>query len=552
MAVMNPSTLTLRDYQVDCLERVHKAAARGVRRQMGVAATGLGKTVIFCALAREMGVRTLVVAHRDELIEQAAAKVLEVWPDADVGIVKGDRDEVHAKVVVASVQTLSRDKRLARLLMPTLITDAPFGLVIIDEAHHAAAASYRKLIHAMRCNEPDGPLLLGVTATPDRGDGKGLDDLFDEVVFAYDIRWGIARRYLCDLRGLRVTLDTDMSKLKVTAGDYNQGQAGQMLEDADAPNLIVKAWKRHAVGRRTLVFTPTVATAMGVMIEFRDAGVRAGYVSGAMDIDERRATLAAFSSGEIDVLCNCMVLTEGYDEPRTDCIVVARPTKSRALYTQMVGRGTRIHPEKADCLVIDVVGATEMHDLVTVPSLFGIEHPEKVWNGEGTVTEVLLEQIERHAVEGRLVAAEAQLFDKVRAGRFAWVAVHQVGENRRYELDLARDGLMVMLELDNGSWRAGVASKLIDGTRHKTVVIDHVSMETAQSVLEDYARSRGAHSLASTDAAWRAGRPTQKQRAIAKRLGLELRTGITKGEVSDMLGAHFGKKRERARKAGVK
>lgn len=537
MAVME---LTLRDYQLDCLDRVNKAAERGVRRQLGVAATGLGKTVIFCALAREMGVRTLVVAHRDELIEQAAAKVAEVWPGVEVGVVKGERDEVHARVVVASVQTLARPARLARLLAPTLLTDSPFGLVVIDEAHHAAADSYRKVMHALRCAEADGPLLLGVTATPDRGDGKGLDDLFDEVTFAYDIRWGIARDYLSDLRGMRVKLDADLSKLKVTAGDYNAGAAGQMLEDADAPNLIVKAWLAHAKGRRTLVFTPTVATAQAVTDEFHVAGVRAALVHGEMPIDERRATLAAYSRGDIDVIANCAVLTEGYDEPATDCIVIARPTKSRALYTQMVGRGTRKSAGKVNCLVIDMVGATATHDLVTVPSLFGIDNPEEVWESERTVTEVLHEQIERHAVEGRLLATEAALFDKVRsAGRLAWVTVHHPGQLHRYELSVGTAGQLVMVQLDDGTYRAGYA----DADKVKHVLVDRVSMEWAQGVAEDYARRLGVTQLIDADAAWRTKRPSVKQREAAKKFGIELPTGCTKGEASDLLGAHFARLR---------
>lgn len=537
------TNLALRGYQVDALDRIHKAAARGVRRQLGVAATGLGKTVIFCALAREMGVRTLVIAHRDELIEQAAANVRKWWPDADVGVVKGARDEVHARVVVASVQTLSRPARLARLLAPTLLGEVPFGLMVIDEAHHAAADSYRKLMHGLRCNEPDGPLLLGVTATPDRGDGKGLDDLFDEVTFAYDIRWGIAQDYLCDLRGLRVKIDVDLRGLKVTAGDYNQGQAGQMLEDGDAPALIVKAWLAHAAGRRTLVFTPTVALAEAVRDEFCEAGVRAASVDGGTPIDERRATLAAYTAGDIDVICNCAVLTEGYDEPRTDCIVVARPTKSRALYTQMVGRGTRKHPDKGNCLVIDVVGATEMHDLVTIPSLFGIEQPGKVWGG-ATVTEALREQIERQAVEGRLLATEAELFNKVRtAGRMAWVACFKPGEQRRYELSLMNQGQVVMVELSDESWRVGHRDRL----GAKVVLMDRVTMELAQGVGEDFARRRvGAQ--ASADAGWRDKRATAKQRDAAKRFKIDLPVGCTKGEASDLLGAHLG--RLRAKKKG--
>lgn len=550
--------MDLRGYQTEALDRIAAAADRGVRRQLGVAATGLGKTIIFCALAERMACRTLVVAHRDELIEQAAAKVREVWPGVDVGIVKGDADGIHATVVVASVQTLSRPKRLARLLAPSVLDCAPqFGLVVIDEAHHSAAKSYRDLMHALRCDEPDGPLLLGVTATPDRGDGKGLDDLFDEITFSYDIRWGIAQQWLSDLRGKRVQLAADFGSLKVTAGDYNQGQAGAMLEDAGAPDAIVRAWLKLAPGRRTLVFTPTVALAQMVADEFASAGVRAGCVSGATPIEVRRGILAAYSTGALDVVVNCMVLTEGYDEPRTDCIIVARPTKSRALYTQMVGRGTRVHPEKMDCLVIDVVGVTDVHDLVTVPSLFGIERPEKVWDdqGDATVMGVLRDQVEEHERAGRLLATEARLFDKVREhGKMAWVPVHQPGHLHRYELGLGRrqapDGtdavlerlVLVEIERPDGrrTYRAGHQSGTV-----KRVLMDDVSLELAQGVAEDLVRKMGATGLASTDAPWRKKRPTRKQRDLAEKMHIDVPVGCTAGELSELIDAKMAARRNR-------
>jgi len=549
---METATYSLRDYQSEALDRVEAAAARGVRRQLGVAATGLGKTCIFVALARRLGVRTLIVAHRDELIEQAAARVREWWPDADIGIVKGDRDEVANRVVVASVQTLSRPNRLARLLAPTLIDEAPsFGLVVIDEAHHAAAKSYRSVMHGLRCDEPDGPLLLGVTATPDRGDGKGLDDLFDEITWSYDIRWGIARGFLSDLRGLRVQMQADLGDLKVRGGDYDVGQAGQMLEEADAPNLIARAWLEHARGRRTLVFTPTVSTAAQVEAAFAAVGVRAGHVHGAMPLDERRAVLASYARGDLDVLANCMVLTEGYDEPRTDCIIVARPTKSRALYTQMVGRGTRVHPEKQDCLVVDVVGVTDQHDLVTIPSLFGIEQANRVWaDGEAmTVTEALREQVERHEREGRLLAAEARLFDKVRSsGKMAWVSAHSPGELRRYELSIgatetADDGSriferFVLVEREPDVWRAGHQRG-----RDKRILVDAVTLEMAQGVAEDMVRRSGGSGLADLNARWRQARPSKAQRDRLSKWGIHIPPGCTKGEASDLIGQYIARKR---------
>jgi hypothetical protein len=239
-----------------------------------------------------------------------------------------------------------------------------------------------------------------------------------------------------------------------------------------------------------------------------------------------------------------MVLTEGYDEPRTDCIVVARPTKSRALYTQMVGRGTRRHPEKQDCLIIDVVGASDVHDLVTIPSLFGIEQENRVWDGDDTVTDVLRQQVDEHEAAGRLLATEARLFDKVRRGRLAWVTVHRPGESRRYECGLGRrGGEVVLVEREPDQWRAGWR----DADGAKRVLIDAVSLEMAQGVAEDLARKLGATRVAAIDARWRTQRPTLKQRELCTKVNIDIPRGATRGDVAELLDVFFARKRERKR-----
>lgn len=550
---MTGLALELRDYQADALDRVVAAERRGVRRQLGVAATGLGKTVMFCALAQRRGGRALFLAHRDELISQAAAKVREVWPGVDVGIVKGSTDEVHSHVVVASVQTLARQARLDRLTRPfgpdagLLGRSDPFELVVIDEAHHAAADSYGRILEALDAGSADGPLLFGVTATPDRGDGRGLDDLFDEIVFSYDILWGIRSGYLADLRGLAVRIEQfDLAGVKVSRGDYAAGDAGRALEAAGGPAAIVNAWRQHASDRRTIVFCATVANAEHVAAEFVAAGVPAGFVSGETPLDRRRDTLRRFSSGEIQVLANCAVLTEGYDEPRVDCIVVARPTRSRALYTQMVGRGTRRHPDKTDCLVVDVVGATDEHSLVTVPSLFGLDgrHRNRMGNASGALSEVVGEHEQELLAAGRITAAEADLFRRVRAEGIAWVQVHRNGDPlRRYQRSLggraATTVVLVQKTPEPDSWLAGI--QLPDGS--KRVLIAGTTLELAQGVGEDYVRRHtpGGLALVASDAAWRSRPPSPKALAAAKRWRLPVERGWTAGQLSDALDAHIAR-----------
>lgn len=625
--------LALRDYQQQTHDRIEAAEARGVLAQMVVAATGLGKTVIFASLAEKRGKRTLVLAHRDELIAQAAAKVLEVWPELGatdtvlglllgsgdehqqrlarsvqrnprgVGIVKAEANDVLAQVVVASVQTLSRPKRLGRLLQPTqpewqLLGHAdPFDLLVVDEAHHAAADSYRGIIEALHAGQPGcmcgqpheraatpdevdagcelgvaydpcpelppGPLLLGVTATPDRGDGKGLDDLFSEIVATWDLLWGIRSGYLSELRGLRVKVDDfDLGAVKVSRGDYDQGSAGRALVDAGAPAYIVKAWLADhplpdgstitARDRKTLVFTPTVAMAAEVAAEFVGAGISAAMVSAETPMDERRRLLREFSAGTITVMANCAVLTEGYDEPGVSCVVVARPTKSRALYTQMVGRGTRRHPEKAECLVLDVVGASAEHSLVTIPSLFGIDKAVREYKDGEPITEAVGHQEQELVKLGRLRAEEADLFAQVRREGLAWVAIHKDGEPlRRYVLSLGRrqlgDGtyealpLVVLAQRVAGEdvWTAGLQHP--DGT--KRVLLADVLMETAQGVAEDYVRKNAPESAKLTDAtaAWRKKRPSAKALAAAKKWRMQVDKGWNAGQLSDAMNAHIAR-----------
>lgn len=548
--------MELRPYQLQALERIAAAEVRGVRRQLGVAATGLGKTIMFCALAQQRGERTLILAHRDELVSQAVAKVREVWPDVDVGVVKGEDDDTHAHVVVASVQTLARDRRLQRLIDAWANVDGmaawgrklvdPFGLVVVDEAHHAAADSYRKILDALNAgdNEGNGPLLLGVTATPDRGDGKGLDDLFDEIVFNLDLLWGIRSDYLCDVRGLVLRLDDlDLSGVKVRGGDYETGAVGRALQDAHAPTVIHAKWAEHASDRRTLVFVPTVDLSQQVEHEFRQHGIRCAHVDGTTPLDERRQILRDYDAGTVQVITNCMVLTEGFDSPRTDCIVQARPTRSRALFTQMVGRGTRKHPDKTDLLVLDVVGASDTLSLVTVPSLFGVEQSEfaaQLGDGTGTVSDVVQHRDDWLAKLGRITSEEADLFREMRGQGVAWVRVP--GDRPRYERSLGNKLSRVVLVQTVEGWLAG----MVEPDGKKRVLIAHVTQEMAQGVAEDAVRKHGVAHLVNADAPWRSGRPSEKSRKFAGRLRISV-GDMTAGELSDAIDATLAERQQKKR-----
>lgn len=579
----------LRQYQEDALERIRDADARNLRRLLGVAATGLGKTVIFTSLAQQRGGRVLILAHRDELITQAAGKVLEVWEamgedigaspstlaalqqakhpavephtpggpcpvrldGSGVGIVKAGANDVHSRVVVASVQTLARQPRLDKLIAaindPTsMMSDTePFGLVVVDEAHHSAADTYRHILTSLHAGEPDGPLLLGVTATPDRGDGVGLDDLYQTVVFSYDILWGIQAGFLSDVRGKAVHVQgLNTTEIKTTGGEYQAGDAGRVMERAGAPSTIARSIKRYAKDRKTLVFTPTVAMAEHVAAECVGQGLTAGWVSGTTDMDERRRTLRQFHDGELQVLANCAVLTEGYDEPAVDCIVIARPTKSRALYAQMVGRGTRRHPDKDHCLVLDVVGASADHSLVTIPSLFGLggKLRKRAENASAGVAELVLEHQEHEVRAGRLRAEDVELFRAVRKGGVAWIKVHSSSAPlKRYERPMPQDRRsskeipkVVLAQRVPGEdvWTTGL--QWSNGA--KLPLIMNVPLEMAQAVGEDAVRTMTVNSaLTDANAEWRGRAPSQRLLSAAKAWHVKVTDDMTAGDVSDAI-----------------
>lgn len=325
MAVDGPG-LAMRPYQIEAVEAVEAAYERGITRPLVVSATGSGKTVAFSHLIDRRGGRSLVLAHRIELIDQAAHKLRQVMPGASIGVVKAERNETRAEIVVASIQTLARKSRRERLAASGM-----FDTIIVDEAHHASAETYVNILRHFNGFEDDGPLVAGFTATPDPKNRR-LNAVWQEVVFEWGILTGIDQGYLCDLSALRVSLNVDLAKVKTVSGDFADGELGQALEAGGAPALAVQSYLAHAPGRKALCFTPTVHMAHVVAETFRSAGVVAEAVDGETPREHRRAMFARFRSGETRVLANCGIATEGYDEPSVDCVIIARPTKSRTLY----------------------------------------------------------------------------------------------------------------------------------------------------------------------------------------------------------------------------
>ena len=344
--------MDFRPYQTEARNAVLSEWQRGHARTLLVLPTGTGKTIVFSAVIADRvaaGERVLVLAHRGELLEQAADK-LQKSTGLMCAVEKAEESCLDSwfRVVVGSVQSLMRPQRLSQFPADY------FGAIVIDEAHHCLSDSYQRVLEHF-----GGANVLGVTATPDRSDMRNLGQYFDSLAYEYTLPQAIREGYLSPIKALTVPLKLDISQVGVAAGDYKAGELGTALE----PYLeqIAYNMQNYCRGRRTVVFLPLVATSQ----KFRDILIRHGFRAAEVNgnSEDRAQVLRDFSEGRYDVLCNSMLLTEGWDCPAVDCIIVLRPTKSRSLYCQMVGRGTRLAPGKKYLLLLDFLWHTERHEL---------------------------------------------------------------------------------------------------------------------------------------------------------------------------------------------
>ena len=342
----------LRPYQQQARERIHAEWENGHTRTLLVLPTGTGKTIVFASVASDQvraGDRVLILAHRGELLEQAADK-LQRSTGLVSAVEKAESTCLDSwfRVVVGSVQTLQRTARLERF------PHDYFGTIIIDEAHHAITDGYRRILDYFGSAK-----VLGVTATPDRGDMRNLGEVFDSLAFEYKLTDAIKEGYLCRIMAQTIPLKLDITDVGFTSGDYSLGQLGTALD----PYLeqIAAEMAVRCKDRKTVVFLPLIKTSQKFRDLLNSHGFRAAEVNGQST--DRKEVLADFDAGKYNVLCNSMLLTEGWDCPSVDCVVVLRPTKVRSLYSQMVGRGTRLSPGKIDLLLLDFLWMTDKHEL---------------------------------------------------------------------------------------------------------------------------------------------------------------------------------------------
>ena len=403
--------MQLRPYQEEARAKVQQEWKEGRKRTLLVLPTGCGKTIVFSKITEDrvkMGERVLVLAHRSELLEQASDKLMTAT-GLGTALEKAENTSIGSwfRVVVGSVQTMQREKRLSQF------PSNHFDTIVIDEAHHAISDGYQRVLeHFKDAN------VLGVTATPDRGDMRNLGSYFDSLAYEYPLVDAIKSGYLSKITAITIPLELDLSTVSQQAGDFKASEIGTALDpylDQIADEMV-----KQCKDRKTVVFLPLVKTSQ----KFRDIlnakGFKAAEVNG--ESKDRAEVLEDFDKDKYNVLCNSMLLTEGWDCPTVDCVVVLRPTKVRALYSQMVGRGTRLAPGKENLLLLDFLWHTERHELCRPAHLIA-SSPEVAKK----MTENMAEDTE---VEFSLLEAEEQASKDVVAEREEALA-KQLAEQRR-------------------------------------------------------------------------------------------------------------------------
>lgn len=449
--------MELRPYQQEAREAIFEQWDGGVLKTLLVLPTGCGKTIVFAKVTEDCvrrGDRVLILAHRGELLEQAADKIRQ---STGLGCAVEKAEETCMgswfRVVVGSVQSMMREKRLGQF------PEDYFQTIIIDEAHHCISDSYQKVL-----NHFSSAKILGVTATPDRGDMRNLGSYFESLSYEYTLPKAIKEGYLSPIKALTIPLKIDMTGVGVQAGDFKSSDISTALD----PYLqgIAQEMEKYCKDKKTVVFLPLVKTSQ----KFRDLlnahGFRAAEVNG--DSQDRSEVLEAFDRGEYNVLCNSMLLTEGWDCPSVDCVVVLRPTKVRSLYCQMVGRGTRLSPGKDHLLLLDFLWHTERHELC---------HPASLICQDEEVAKKMTEHIEQAGCPVDIEEAEKTAAEDVVAQR-----------------------------------EEALAKQLEEMKRRKKKLVDPLQFEMSIQAedLSGYVPAFG----------WEMGPPSEKQKATLEKLGI--------------------------------
>ena len=536
--------MNLRPYQLDCLGRSKAALDRGCNRQLAVLATGLGKAVLFAALREHHGFnrKVMFLVHMDTLAQQAA-KAMRAWnPGLMVGVeMAGQHAAPMDTFVVASVPTLGR--KGSERIKQFDVSD--FDAIIQDEAHIGIADSFKRVYDHFGLMQPtpDGPLFLGITATPNRNDGQGLKALFDEVVFNMDIRAGMDSGWLCQMRAKTITGGANLDGVHVKMGRFVEDELAAAVNTPVRNAIIVKEWARNAWERRTIWFTANVQHALDLAAAFEAHGINAKAVWG--DDPDRQAKIDGHKAGDYPIICCAKLLGIGYDDPRVSCIGFGAPIKSTLEYTQKMGRGTRIADGKDDLLILDILDPSR-HDVCQFPSLMGLP---KNLDLKGETYTKAREQLERVAAEFPTaniqdihnlseldsIAKNIELFrasyppEVSKLTELAWRKQGDV-----YALPVGRDRIVIAADLLGDWWVRGMVSG-------KPVEIQAQNLAGAFNAADRAVLDSGAPKvLLARESRWRNEGPSDKQVQLCRKLRIPIPIGATRGMVSAALDTHFG------------
>lgn len=536
--------ISLRPYQQEALDAIIANEANGINRQLVVLPTGAGKTILFSHLPilRKDSLPMLVLAHRAELLEQARNKIMASNPNLVVEIEQAERKAGHVDVVVASVATLGRNNTPRIEAYPKDY----FKTIVIDEAHHAAAPTYRRIIDYF---SPD--FLLGVTATPQRSDSTRLIDVFEEIVYYKSIQDLIKDGWLCPLVGYRVKTNVDISDVEIRNGEYAQDQLEQKVDTPERNAFVVATYLNLAMDTKAIVFASGVRHAENLALSFKQASVKTAVIVGTTPREERESTLAQFASGQISVIVNVGVLTEGFDEPSLQTIILAKPTRSTLLYTQIVGRGTRLHESKEHCTIIDIADTTRGKKPIGLPTLLGLP-PEFDLQGQ-SLTDVAekFEELEAYCPgeairvlnpdDIEIAYTRINLFmpppPNPIVQEYSKLVWAEIGEDD-YHLGLNNTEYMRIKCDTLGRWNV-----TIHDNHAKTTNL----LGTVSDIREAFARSdkwiqnnRAASvALLDSSATWRADAPTDSQQKLLKRIGIPVTSDMTKGMASQIISRYY-------------
>jgi superfamily II DNA or RNA helicase len=539
-------TFSLRPYQQEALDSIVTFSEKGINKQLVVLPTGAGKTVIFSHLPKikSNSLPMLVLAHRSELLDQARTKIIDSNPTLSVEIEQAERRAGHVDVVVASVATLGRNNTPRIIAYPQNY----FKTIVIDEAHHAAAPTYRRIIDYFN---PE--FLLGVTATPQRSDSVRLVDVFEEIVYYKSIQDLIEDGWLCPLVGYRVKTSTDISEVEIVNGDYAQGKLEDKIDNPERNAHIVAAYRSLAMDQKAIVFAAGVQHAQNLALSFRQASVETEVIIGTTPREERDSILARFAEGSLRVVVNVGVLTEGFDEPSIQAIILAKPTRSTLLYTQIVGRGTRLHESKESCKIIDIADTTRGKKPIGLPTLLGLPADFDLEGQSLTEVAKKFEELENfcpgeairvlNPQDIELAYTRINLFmpppPNPVVQEYSKLVWAEIAENEFY-LGLNSHESMKIYSDALGRWTTELNIK--SGKDFTTKVIG-----TADSIRESFARTDkwiqnnrlSSMSLLDASATWRSDGPTDPQKKMLKRLGIPLTADMTKGMASQIISRYY-------------